>query len=73
MLGKHNGVLTRLKDYCPFMVKNHCAAHRVNLTVSDTFKKDNKSQKVTDTLISITNFYNEAKKLAAFKELCIKK
>ena len=55
------------------MVKNHCAAHRVNLTVSDTFKKDNKSQKVTDTLISITNFYNEAKKLAAFKELCIKK
>ena len=30
ILGKHSGVLTRLKDYCPFMIRNHCAAHRVN-------------------------------------------
>ena len=44
MLGKHKGVLTRLKDYCYYMVKNHCAAHRLNLSTQDTFINDDQSK-----------------------------
>ena len=53
-------LLTRLKDYCPFMVKNHCAAHLVNLSTEDTFKSEAKCTKINETLLKITTFYNEA-------------
>ena len=50
--------MTRLKDYCPFMV-NHCAAHLVNLRTEDTFKSEAKCTKINETLLKITT-YNEA-------------
>lgn len=43
MMGKNTGVLTRLNDYCHYLVKNHCAAHRLNLSTQAAFKNDAKS------------------------------
>ena len=34
MIGKHNGVVTRLKDITPTAISVHCAAHRLNLASS---------------------------------------
>ena len=42
------------------MVKNHCAAHLVNLSAEDTFKSEAKCTKINETLLKITTFYNEA-------------
>ena len=47
MMGKHTGLLTKLKDYCYCLGKNHCAAHRINLSTQDAFAKDEKGQEIT--------------------------
>ncbi|XP_069068967.1 E3 SUMO-protein ligase KIAA1586-like [Pleurodeles waltl] len=39
MLGKNNGVATRLKQSIPHLVEQHCVAHREDLGVDDAWKK----------------------------------
>ncbi|XP_078538800.1 zinc finger protein 862-like [Lissotriton helveticus] len=39
MLGKNNGVATRLKQSIPHLVEQHCVAHREDLGVDDAWKR----------------------------------
>ncbi|XP_078530278.1 zinc finger protein 862-like [Lissotriton helveticus] len=39
MLGKNNGVATRLKQSIPRLVEQHCVAHREDLGVDDAWKR----------------------------------
>lgn len=36
--GKINGVLTKLQERVPWMLKVHCVAHRLELRLKDAFK-----------------------------------
>lgn len=36
--GKTNGVLTKLQESVPWMLKVHCVAHRLELCLKDAFK-----------------------------------
>jgi hypothetical protein len=36
MVGEENGVAAKLTEYCPFLVANHCIAHRLNLAYKST-------------------------------------
>ena len=46
MIGHKTGVGVQLKAKCsPFMVQSHCIAHRLNLAVTDSIKKDNTLEK----------------------------
>ena len=41
MLGKMTGIGVQLKSICmPFVVQTHCFAHRLNLAVMDSMKKE---------------------------------
>ena len=41
MLGKMTGIGVQLKSKCmPFVVQTHCFAHRLNLAVMDSMKKE---------------------------------
>ena len=40
MLGKHTGVMTRLKSDVPHLIVTHCAAHRIALAASDAAKAE---------------------------------
>ena len=45
------------------MVENHCATHKVNLSVQDVIKSDPEFKKIENALKSLYAFYNEAKRI----------
>ena len=36
MIGKQNGVATKIKEVNPFLIINHCCAHKLALTLKDS-------------------------------------
>ena len=38
MLGKRNGVAVKLKERIPYLVQQHCVAHREDSGIADTWK-----------------------------------
>jgi hypothetical protein len=38
--GKHSGVITRIKERCPFVLRMHCMAHRLDLAAENMKQSD---------------------------------
>ncbi|XP_045212023.2 zinc finger protein 862-like [Mercenaria mercenaria] len=74
MMGKKTGVGVQLKSkYSPFLIQTHCIAHRLNLAVSDSIKKDKVLEKFRDKFNSLYNFMsassNRTTKLKKMQDL----
>lgn len=74
MTGKKSVVGVQMRSkYAPFLVQTHCLAHRLNLAVTDSIKKDKALVKFRDTFSCLYSFMkgssNRIIKLKAIQEL----
>lgn len=61
-MGPINGVSTQLKDDCPGLIAVQCIAHKLELAVSDAFKKVKYIDTLEDMLKGIYSFYHRSTK-----------
>ena len=60
MVGRKNGVATRMKAMNPFIVSIHCAAHRLALLSSQAAKETAYMTKLLETLHALYNFFHNS-------------
>ena len=60
MIGKHNGVVTRLKAITPTAISVHCAAHRLNLASSQAANAIPYVKKFNTILRQIFDFFDNS-------------
>lgn len=57
MMGRLGGVQKKLTDYCPYLVRFHCAAHRSNL-VGVRLGKNKLVKRIEKLLSSLYNYFH---------------
>ena len=60
MIGKHNGVVTRLKAITPTAISVHCAAHRLNLASSQAANAVPYVKKFNTILRQLYDFFDDS-------------
>ena len=61
MVGRHNGVATRVKNKSPHCVAIHCMAHRLNLSTSQASKNVPYLKEFEETMSDLFYFFGGAK------------
>ena len=70
MVGRINGLATRLKKRSPYMLSMHCIAHKTNLCLVDAIKKSPYAQHIDDVVNDIARiFSNSSLQTAALTSL----
>ena len=60
MLGVHGGMSTLLKQHVPFLVSNHCIAHRLALACGQAAKEIAYLKRVKDLLDQLYHYYENS-------------
>ena len=62
MVGKHSGVVTRLRQRYPKLFVWHCFSHRLELSVADAIKDVRRMNHVQSFLDRLYNLYSQSPK-----------
>jgi len=60
MLGNKSGVAKRLLDFCPYLIVNHCVAHKLALACKDASKEIEFYEKAEELMSRIYNFFKKS-------------
>ena len=58
MVGRINGLATRLKKRSPYMLSMHCITHKTNLCLVDAIKKSPYAQHIDDVVNDIARIFS---------------